>query len=122
MHVTASETKRSVRAICRRFEVSRAAFYKAAKARSRKEVNENLILALVRQEREVNPRAGTKKVLAAIRSELQKAGVDIGRNRLGELLKRNGLLVEQQCCYRCQPKSHEKYGYRGEAVDTRHDA
>jgi transposase-like protein len=43
MHLTASETKRSVRAICRRFGVSRQAFYKAAKARSRKEVNEGLI-------------------------------------------------------------------------------
>ena len=63
MHLTASETRRSVRAICRRFGVSRQAFYKAAKARSRKEVNEALILALVRQEREVNPCAGTKKLL-----------------------------------------------------------
>ena len=102
MHMTASETKRSVRAICRRFEISRAAFYKAAKARSRREVNEGLILALVRQEREVNPCAGTKKVLAAIRPELQKAGFDIGRNRLGALLRREGLLVERRKVFRCR--------------------
>ena len=96
MHMTASETKRSVRAICRRFGISRQAFYKEEKARSRKDVNEGLILALVRQEREVNPCAGTKKVLAAIRPELQKAGFDIGRNRLGALLKPEGLLVERR--------------------------
>ncbi len=90
MHVTASETYRSVCAICRRFGISRQAFYKDEKARSCKEVNEGLILALVRQEREVNPCAGTKKVLAAIRPELQKAGFDIGCNRLGALLKREG--------------------------------
>ena len=48
MHVSASEMKRSVCAICRRFGISRAAFYKATKARSRKEINEELILALVR--------------------------------------------------------------------------
>ena len=102
MHLTASETKRSVHAICRRFDVSRAAFYKAAKARPRKEVNEELILALVRQEREVNPCAGTKKVLAAIRPELQKAGFDIGRNRLGALLKREGLLVERRKVFHCR--------------------
>ena len=102
MHVTASETKRSVRAICRRFGVSRAAFYKAAKARSRKEVNENLILALVRQEREVNPCAGTKKLLVAIRPELNKAGFDIGKNRLNDLLKREGLLVEPRKVFHCR--------------------
>ena len=102
MHLTASETKRAVRAICRRFGVSRQAFYKAAKARSRKEVNEGLILALVRQEREVNPCAGTKKLLVAIRPALREAGFDIGRNRLGELLKREGLLVERRRVFRCR--------------------
>ena len=102
MHLTASETKRSVCAICRRFRISRAAFYKAAKTRSRKEVNEELILALVRQEREVNPCAGTRKVLIAIRPKLKKAKIDIGRNRLGELLKRNGLLVEPRKVFRCR--------------------
>lgn len=102
MHVTASETKRSVRAICRRFGISRQAFYKDEKARSRKEVNEGLVLALVRQEREANPCAGTKKVLAAIRPELQKAGFDIGRNRLGALLKREGLLVKRRKVFRCR--------------------
>ena len=102
MHVTASETKRSVRTICRRFGISRQAFYKAIKARSRKEINEELILALVRQERAVNPCAGTKKVLVAIRPELQKVGLDIGRNRLGELLKRNGMLVGPRKVFHCR--------------------
>ena len=102
MHVTASETKRSVRAICRRFGISRAAFYKAAKARSRKEINEDLILALVRQEREVNPCAGTRKVLVAIRPELQRVGINIGRNRLGKLLKRNGMLIESRKVFHCR--------------------
>ncbi len=102
MHVTASEAKRSVSDICRRFGVSRAAFYKAARARSRKEVNEGLILSLVRQEREVNPCAGTRKLLVAIRPELRKAGFDIGRNRLNDLLRREGLLVEPRKVFRCR--------------------
>ena len=102
MHMTASETKRSVRAICRRFGISRAAFYKGKTARARKEVNEGLILALVRQERAVNPCAGTRKLLAAIRPELNRAGSGIGRNRLGELLKREGLLVERRRVFRCR--------------------
>ena len=74
------------------------AFYEEAKARSRKEANEEQIPALVRQEREVNPCAGTKKALVAIRPEFQKAGIEIGCNRLGEQPKRNGLLVERFPC------------------------
>ena len=89
--MAASETDRSVRAICKRLGKSRQAFYKDEKARSCKEVNEELILALVRQEREVNPCAGTKKVLVAIRPELLKAGFNIGKNRLNDLLKRKGI-------------------------------
>ena len=122
--MSSSEIDRSVKGICKRFGKSRQAFYKEEKARSRKEVNETLILALVRQDREVNPRAGpkkvlgdepprakprqvnpragTKKVLAAIRPKLQKAGIDIGRNRLGELPKRNGLLVEPRKVFHCR--------------------
>ena len=100
--MAASETDRSVKAICKRLGKSRQAFYKDEKARSRKEVNEELILALVRQEREVNPCAGTKKVLVAIRPELLKAGFDIGKNRLNDLLKRKGMLVEPRKVFHCR--------------------
>jgi transposase InsO family protein len=100
--MTASSLGRSVSSVCAKFGKSRQAFYKAGKARRRRAANEGLILALVRQERAVNPMAGTRKVLAAIRPELRKAGVDIGRNRLGELLKRHGLLVERRKAFRCR--------------------
>ena len=99
MRMTASETRRSVSAICRRFGISRAAFYKWHSTILH---NEGLILALVRQERAVNPCAGTRKLLVAIRPELRRAGFDIGRNRLGELLKREGLLVERRRVFRCR--------------------
>ena len=82
--------------------MTRQNYYKARKARTRRENRDALVLALVRQERQVNPRAGTKKVLAAIRPELERAGVHIGRNRLGRLLKRHGLLVEKRPSYRCR--------------------
>ena len=100
--MASKKSNRSVSAICRRMGKSRQAFYKAEKARRRTEVNEGLVLALVREERETNPMAGTRKVLAAIRPELRKAGFDIGRNRLGELLRRNGMLVERRKTFRCR--------------------
>lgn len=101
MHLTASETKQSTSAICKRFNISRQAFYKKRKARIRKKVDESLVLSLVRRERAVNPCAGTRKLLVAIRPELKKAGFDIGRNRLGTLLKCEGLLVGRRKVFHC---------------------
>lgn len=100
--MVASKAKRLVNAVCKRLGKSRQAWYKALKSRLRQEVNEALILELVREEREVNPMAGTKKVLAAIRPKLRKAGFDIGRNRLGEILRRNGMLVDRRKSFRCR--------------------
>lgn len=82
--------------------MTRQNYYKARKDRKRRENHDALVLALVRQEREVNPRAGTKKLLAAIRPELAEAGVRMGRNKLGGLLKRHGLLVEKRRSCRCR--------------------
>ena len=94
--------KRSVGRICRKLGMTRQNYYKARKDRKRRENHDALVLTLVRQEREVNPRAGTKKLLAAIRPELAEAGVRMGRNKLGRLLKRHGLLVEKRRSYRCR--------------------
>lgn len=65
-------------------------------------MDERVVLRLVRQEREINPRAGTRKLLAAIRPKLQNEGIDIGRNRLGDLLRRKGLLVERRKPFHCR--------------------
>jgi transposase-like protein len=75
---------------------------KARKARKRGENREGLVLPLVWQERAANQRAGTKKLMAAIRPELEEASLAMGRNRLGALRKRNGLLVEKRKSFHCR--------------------
>lgn len=102
MRTAAEAEPRSTTAICRHFKVSRQAFYKGKKMRSRKNVNAAEILKLVRQEREINPRAGTRKLLVAIRPKLEASGISIGRNRLGDLLRQEGLLVERRKVFRCK--------------------
>lgn len=82
--------------------MTRQNYYKARTVRKRRENHDEFVLALVRQERAVNPRAGTKKLLVAIRPELERTGVHMGRNRLGRLLKRHGLLVEKRKSFRCR--------------------
>ena len=57
--------------------VDQLAYYKNRKARARLENKEDFILLLARRERMVNPMAGCKKVLFAIRPEMEKEGVSI---------------------------------------------
>ena len=102
MRTTTKAIPRSTESICRRFGITRQAFYKARKTVSKKKINEALVLKLVHQEREVNPRSGTRKLLVAIRPQLLREGVHIGRNRLGDLLRREGLLVERRKVFRCK--------------------
>ena len=53
-----------------------------------------LLLALVKAEREQQPRLGVRKLYHLIAPELKAAGVKLGRDRLFEELGKGGLLVE----------------------------
>ena len=61
-----------------------------------KEVKEAFILACVREERETNPRAGTVKVLEAIKPKLAKTDALLGCNKLNPLPKKYNRLVEKR--------------------------
>lgn len=69
-------------------------YYARRTARSRREVDLQLVLELVRAEREQQPRLGTRKLYHLIQGELQAAGVKLGRDRLFAELGKVGLLVE----------------------------
>ena len=56
----------------------------------------DLVLALVRAEREDQPRLGGRKLYFLIAPELKAAGVKLGRDRLFEELGKVGLLVERK--------------------------
>lgn len=55
-----------------------------------------LVLALVRAQREQQPRLGVRKLYYLIAQELKAAGVKMGRDRLFEELRKAGLLVERK--------------------------
>jgi transposase InsO family protein len=73
--------------------MSRQNFYAARRLRRRREIDEGLIVDLVRRERRLQPRMGARKLLRLLRPELQAAGVEIGRDRFFELLAARDLLV-----------------------------
>jgi putative transposase len=79
--------------LCARVGMSRQNYYAARRLRKRRQIDEELILELVKRERQVQPRLGGRKLLRLLRSDFDEAGVSIGRDRLFELLAESDLLV-----------------------------
>jgi transposase InsO family protein len=74
--------------------MSRQNYYKQRVQRKRRDVDEGLVVALVNRERSLQPRLGGKKLHRMLSDELEEAGVEIGRDRMFEVLRENDLLVE----------------------------
>jgi transposase InsO family protein len=73
--------------------MSRQNYYAARRLRQRRQVDEGMIVELVRRERRMHPRLGGRKLLHLLSSELVEAGVDVGRDRFFEVLADADLLV-----------------------------
>ena len=84
-----------MRGLCRAVGMTRQNYYKRRRRRSGRQVDEELIVQLICQERAVQPRLGGRKLLHVVRGELAKAGVAIGRDRFFALLGQHELLIER---------------------------
>lgn len=95
MNVVADDTDRrhGVAALCARVGMSRQNYYAARQLRQRRQIDEALIVELVRRERRMQPRLGGRKLLHLLGAELNEAGVNVGRDRFFEVLAESELLV-----------------------------
>jgi len=84
----------NVAAVCRKVGMTRANYYARRRRRQRRQVDGDLAVALVSAERKLQPRLGTRKVGVLIQGQLLAAGVKLGRDRLFEVLRAVGLLIE----------------------------
>jgi transposase InsO family protein len=83
----------TIEKLCAKVGMTRQNYYKQRKARKRREVDEGLIVDLVNRERRLQPRIGCRKLYRMLSDELAQAGVEIGRDRMFEVLKKHDLLV-----------------------------
>jgi transposase InsO family protein len=74
--------------------MSRQNYYARRTLRQRRAVDEQLVVALVRQERLLQPRLGVRKLRVLVQGELVQAGVRMGRDRFFEVLRAQDLLLE----------------------------
>jgi len=88
--------QRQVAKLCRRAKMSRQNYYSRRRQRQRREVDADLVLQLVREERRQQPRLGGRKLLCLIGELLKAHDVKIGRDRLFRLLAENDLLIARK--------------------------
>jgi putative transposase len=84
----------TVQRLCQKLGMARQNYYARRKLRQARAVDEELLVALVRQERSVQPRLGGRKLRVVLEAELLQAGVRIGRDRFFHVLRKAGLLLE----------------------------
>jgi putative transposase len=97
----------TVSAVCRQLGITRQNYYARRQARQLRQVDAGLVVALVMEERKVQPRLGTRKLHFMLKGILTKAGVRLGRDRFFDVLREQGLLLEPKPAeYPCTTNSH----------------
>jgi transposase InsO family protein len=76
--------------------ITRQNYYARRKARQRRRVDADLVVAMVRAERKIQPRLGTRKLHFLLQGLMAEAGVKLGRDRFLEVLREQKLLLEPQ--------------------------
>ena len=84
----------NVEKLCAKVGMSRQNYYKRRAARGRRDVDSGLVVQLVKRERKLQPRLGVRKLHSIIDAELQQAGVEVGRDRMFEILRSRDMLVK----------------------------
>ncbi len=89
----------SMARICAQFSISRQAYYQKERREVERRSEHEIVLEMVRQVRRKHPRMGGRKLLFKIQPLLQADQLQIGRDRLFELLRKEDLLVQRRKTY-----------------------
>ncbi len=74
--------------------MTRQNYYARRKQRQRRAVDGELGAGLVQRERQLQPRLGTRKLYHRLKPEMEQSGVQMGRDRMFEELRKRDLLLE----------------------------
>lgn len=86
----------TITALCEEVDMSRQNFYKKKKRRKRRQIDEELVVELVKNVRKIQPNIGTRKLYKLLKPEFEKADVCIGRDRLFDVLRKHDLLIKRK--------------------------
>ena len=96
--------------LCTAFGKSRQGYYWNLRNQARKRCDEERVIQLVLEIRRLLPMLGGKKLYHMLRDRFVDEGLKIGRDRLFEILRKSGLLVQRRRHYARTTDS--RHGYR----------
>jgi len=86
----------SVRQICNHVDLERDAYYKCRDRTQYRKSVEAKVISLVKEERAIQTRVGTRKLHKELGGAFQKSGLKVGRDCLFDILRGNDMLVKRK--------------------------
>jgi len=86
----------SVQQVCNCLRLKRDAYYKSKDRLKAQKRAETKVINLVKEERKMQPRIGTRKLHKELRSSFRETDLKIGRDRLFNVLRDNNMLVKRK--------------------------
>lgn len=93
-----------MKAVCGQLDMSRQNYYRQRQRRQRRDLQEEAVLAWTKEERQVQPKLGARKLLHRMKE--QRCAFTPGRDRYLALLKRRDMLVSYE---KSAPKTTNSY-------------
>ncbi len=109
----------STEKICNSMHLHRDAYYKSRVRHQKRKSEETKVIGLVKKERNIQPRVGTRKLYEELREAFHKSDIKIGRDRLFDILRGNDLLVKRKkASFKTTNSYHHFYKYSNLIKDT----
>lgn len=108
--------------MCGLFGYSRQAYYKKEKQQVKKALEQEVVLELIKKVRKKKPRCGTRKLYLELKDDFEILNVNIGRDKLFNLMRTNNLLVRKRKNYTKTTNSHhwlKKYPNIAKDIDPK---
>ena len=90
------ETSISVQQVCKYIHLKRDAYYKYRRRFSQRETVDAKVIELVKQERTIQSRVGTRKLHRELQDTFIRSGLKVGRDRLFNILRAKDMLVKRK--------------------------
>ena len=102
----------TIEQLCNSIYLKRDAYYKYRRRYSLREAVESQVIGLVKKERDIQSRVGTRKLHKELNYTFQKSGLKVGRDRLFEILRGHDMLVKRKkASFKTTNSYHHFYKY-----------
>ena len=96
VHKAKETGKASVSDVCICFDLKRDAYYKYQKRQTKREAVVSQVVDLVKEERNDQPRVGTRKLHKALRHSFEIENIKVGRDSLFDILRQYNMLIAKK--------------------------